>query len=179
MFTLPDLVVRAWGTAERPNLKILLVDDQETVRRALALVFRRLDCSTEVAENGREALRLLRQSHYDLVFMDLAMPVMDGLAATLQIRQERPDGTGPRIIGISADSTPGSRALCLSVGMDDFLAKPLGERELIRVLHEAALERAPVESRVEFATWTVDATPTAAMSASDPVSIESVVVSWC
>jgi CheY-like chemotaxis protein len=177
MFTLPDLVVREWGTAERPNLKILVVDDQETVRRALSLVFRRLDCGTEVAENGQEALRLLRQSHYDLVFMDLMMPVMDGLAATLQIRQERPDDAGPRIIGISADSTPGSRALCLSVGMDDFLAKPLEERELIRVLHESALERAAVECQVAFATWIVDATPKAAMSAADHVSIESVVVS--
>ena len=128
MFTLSNLVARDGDAAARPNLKVLVVDDHEAARKALQLVFRRLKCRTEVAENGYEAVNLLRQSQYDLVFMDLMMPVMDGLAATRQIRQERPTGAGPRIVGISADFSAESRELCLSVGMDDFLAKPLEER---------------------------------------------------
>ncbi len=143
-------------------------------RRALQRVLRRLDCRTEVAENGYEALNLLRHGHYDLVFMDLMMPVMDGLAATRQIRQERPAGTGPRIIGVSADFSPEARELCLAVGMDEFLPKPLGERELIRILHEAAEEYVCGDCRVEFATWTLDVTPRAA---ADLASIENAVAS--
>src|SRR5271155_3303604 len=104
MFTLPDSVARDGGPDTRPNLKILLVDDHEGTRKALQLVLRSLNCSTEVAENGYDAVGLLRHRQYDLVFMDLRMPVMDGLAATRQIRQERPTSAGPRIIGISADS---------------------------------------------------------------------------
>ncbi len=176
MFTLPDFVADAGGVSTRPNPKFLLVDDHEAARTALQLRFRRLNCTAEVAENGYEALKRLRHSQYDLVFMDLMMPVMDGLAATLQIRQERPTGSGPRIIGISAESNPESRELCLAVGMDDFLPKPLEERELIRILHEAALECARADRRGEFATWILDATP---MAAADPDSFESVVVFWC
>jgi CheY-like chemotaxis protein len=172
MFTLPALAAR--NANVRQNLKILLVDDHEATRKALQLVLRTLDCTAEVAENGFEALGLLRHRQYDLVFMDLMMPVMDGLAATRQIRQERPPGAGPRIIGISADSAVESRELCFSVGMDGFLPKPLVLQELIRVIEEATLERVGEVRRLDLATWILDATPTD-MSA-EHASIKNVVV---
>ncbi|MGP0064563.1 MAG: response regulator [Isosphaeraceae bacterium] len=158
-------------------MKILLVDDHEGTRRALQLVLRSLNCSAEVAENGQEALELLRQREFDLVLMDLMMPVMDGPAATRQIRQERAAGSGPRIVGISADSEPESRELCLSVGMNDFLAKPLEVQELIRVLDEAARQCVLVACRVEFATSILDVTPTAQMAVADHILLETVSLS--
>jgi CheY-like chemotaxis protein len=172
MFTLPALAARDADVGQ--NLKILLVDDHEATRRALQLVLRSLDCTAEVAENGFEALGLLRHRQYDLVFMDLMMPVMDGLTATRQIRQERPPGAGPRIIGISADSATESRELCFSVGMDGFLAKPLVLQELIRVIEEATLERVGDERRLDLGTWKLDAEPTDVSARQ--ASIKSVVV---
>jgi CheY-like chemotaxis protein len=177
MFTLPDGVGADRAPLAGPRLKILIVDDHDGTRKALRQILRRWKCGADVAENGAEALALLRQREFDLVFMDVMMPVMDGLAATRQIRQERPHGARPRIIGISTDADAESRAMCRSVGMDDFLPKPLDWRELIRVIDEAAIGCTYGDGRVDLATWILDATPTITMAA-DNAMIEGVVVSW-
>ncbi len=179
MFTLPDGVGVDRAIQAGPRLKILIVDDHDGTRKALRQILRTLNCDADadVAENGVEALVLLRQREFDLVFMDVMMPVMDGLAATRQIRQERPHISGPRIIGISADADAESRTLCRSVGMNDFLPKPLDWRELIRVLDEAAIGCIHGDCRLDLATWIFDATPTITM-ASNSALIEGVMVSW-
>ena len=81
---------------------------------------------------------------YDVVLMDVSMPIMDGLEATRQIRLERPSGTGLRIVGMSADTMAEDRQVCLSAGMNDFLAKPVDVDALIRILDETALGLAAV-----------------------------------
>ena len=113
MFTFPDGVTRDRDANMQMNPRVLLVDDHEGRVKSLRLVLRSFHCSVEVAENGREALELLRRRQYDLVFMDLMMPVMDGLEATRRFRQESLKGIGPRIVGISADSAAETRDLCL------------------------------------------------------------------
>lgn len=123
----------------RGGLRILIVDDHPGTRRALQLVLRWLRYTADVAENGREAVAILRGRDYDLVFMDVVMSRMDGIAATRQIRRERAYGAGPRIVGMSADATPDDQETCFAAGMDDFLEKPIDVEALIRVLDGAAL----------------------------------------
>lgn len=126
--------------AARQRLRILIADDHPGTQRALQLLLRWLGCGSDVVEDGREAVEAVRSRDYDIIFMDVVMPRMDGLEATRQIRQERPYDAGPRIVGMSADTTPEDREICLAVGMDDFLPKPIDVDALIQIVDEVALE---------------------------------------
>ena len=132
------------GAAARQRLRILVVDDHAGTQRAVQLVLRWLKCRSDVADNGRAALEAVRARDYDIILMDVVMPIMDGLEATRRIRQEQPSGTGPRIVGMSADSMAEDREVCFSAGMDDFLAKPVDVDALIRYLDKTALGFAAV-----------------------------------
>lgn len=123
---------------ERQRLRILVVDDHQGTQRAVALLLRWLGCAADVANDGREALDALRRRAYDVVLMDVVMPRMDGLEATRRIRAGRPSGSRPRIVGTSADSSAEDREICLAVGMDDFLPKPIDVDGLTRILDEEA-----------------------------------------
>lgn len=125
---------------ERQGLRILIADDHSGSRRALQLVLRWLKCPADVAENGREAVEAVRARDYDIVFMDVVMPRMDGLEATRRIRRDCSGaGGGPRIVGMSADGTSENRDVCLRVGMDEFLPKPIDVEALVRILDSVAL----------------------------------------
>ena len=121
----------------RRRLRILVVDDHPGTHAALQLVLRWLQCNSDLAQDGQEALEAVRSREYDVILMDVVMPRMDGLEATRQIRRER--ARGPRIVGMSADSTPDDRDVCFAAGMDDFLPKPIDVDALIRILDEVAL----------------------------------------
>ncbi len=135
---------RAGVEAARQGLRILVVDDHAGTQRAVQLVLRWLGCRSDVADNGQAALKAVLAHEYDILLMDVTMPIMDGLEATRQIRLERPSGPGPRIVGMSADSMAEDRRVCFSAGMDDFLAKPVDVDALIRILDETALGLAAV-----------------------------------
>jgi CheY-like chemotaxis protein len=126
--------------AARQRLQVLVVDDHPGTRRAVELVLRWLRCPTDVASDGRDALEAVRSRDYHVILMDVDMPRMDGLEATRRIRAGRPPGSGPRIIGTSADSTPADQETCLAAGMDAFLPKPIDVDCFIRILDEAALD---------------------------------------
>ena len=84
-----------------------------------------------IAANGREALLALEKESFDLVFMDLQMPEMDGFAATATIR-EKEKGTGKHqeVIALTAHAMSGDRERCLTAGMDAYLSKPIRPHEL-------------------------------------------------
>jgi CheY-like chemotaxis protein len=88
-----------------------------------------------LAENGREALEALDRQTFQLVLMDVQMPVMDGLEATRQIRR-REQATGRRlpIVAVTANAMPGDRERCLEAGMDGFVCKPLSVTILFEVI---------------------------------------------
>ena len=92
----------------------------------------------EVAENGLIALEMVRRSPYDLVFMDMQMPVMDGVTATREIRANPALSTMP-IVAMTANAMEQDRRRCRDAGMDDFLVKPIDPKELaallLRLLH--------------------------------------------
>lgn len=122
----------------RERLRVLIADNHAGTQQALSLLLRWFGCRADLADDGREALEAFRGRDYDLILMDVVMPRMDGLEATRQIRREQSCPGGPRIVGISTDSTPEDRQIGLDAGMDDFLGKPIDIEALVRILDEVA-----------------------------------------
>jgi hypothetical protein len=124
--------------APAPTLRmanVLLVEDNEINQRVATRLLQRLGLEPQIAANGVEALVALERSHYDLVLMDLQMPEMDGLEASIELRR-REAGSGEHIpiIAMTANVLPEDRRAALSAGMNDYLAKPVTLAELQRVL---------------------------------------------
>ncbi len=118
-----------------PSLQILLAEDN-VVNQKLALgILEKMGHDVTVVVNGEEALKVLPHRSFDLVLMDLQMPVMDGLTATREIRRRETDGRIP-IVAMTAHAMKGDRERCLAAGMDDYLAKPIRYRDVVAKLNE-------------------------------------------
>lgn len=117
---------------ELKDVNLLLVEDNIINQRIILLSLKPLVRSIETASNGREALEKLATGHFDLVLMDIMMPVMNGLDAAENIR-EIEEGTGNHIpiIAITANAMPGDRERCISSGIDDYISKPFQPAALI------------------------------------------------
>lgn len=113
-------------------LRILLVDDSETNREVAQLLFKKIGYTCETAHDGQQALLQLEAKVYDVVFMDIQMPVMDGYAATKAIRAGNNSVLYPQvyIIAMTANAMQGDREKCLAVGMSDYVSKPIEMRAL-------------------------------------------------
>jgi CheY-like chemotaxis protein len=90
----------------------------------------------DVAENGRRAVELFEQQTYRAIFMDCQMPEMDGFKATGLIRARERNGSHTPIIALTANAMEGDKERCLAAGMDDYLMKPVQNKELARVVEE-------------------------------------------
>jgi DNA-binding response OmpR family regulator len=119
--------------------KILVVDDDPTIREVLSTQLSRLNYDTVTAANGEEAVALFKAEKPQLVLMDLMMPRMDGLAACQKIRNLEEKGTRTPILFLTARDTPHNRLSSAMSGGDDFISKPISLQEL-RERVEAALE---------------------------------------
>lgn len=115
------------------NRLLLLVDDHPDNRHMIADYLRRKGCQVIVASSGAEAVSIARERHPSLVLMDVQMPGMDGLEATRQIRDDPMLAVTP-ILALTALAMPGDKERCLEAGMDDYLVKPIGLKELYRVV---------------------------------------------
>ncbi|MBK8980115.1 MAG: response regulator [Planctomycetes bacterium] len=111
--------------------RVLVVDDGRDNQLLIRHVLRRLGVDSDVAENGLVALRALETARYDAVLMDMQMPVMDGYAATRELRAR---GDSTPIIALTAHALDGDREKCLESGCDEFLTKPLDHRALAATL---------------------------------------------
>lgn len=118
-------------------LAILIVEDNRINQRVSMQILKRLGYQADVAANGREALDALARQRYDLVLMDVQMPVMDGLEATRLIRTRYPAETQPYIIALTAGATVQDRQRCLHAGMDAYLSKPITMEALDYALQQA------------------------------------------
>ncbi|MCI5132757.1 MAG: response regulator [Candidatus Electrothrix sp. EH2] len=118
--------------------KLLLVEDNKVNQYVALSILKKIDLEADVAENGVQALEMLRKKEYDLVFMDIQMPEMDGFEATRRIRN--PDSGVPRsdipIIAMTADATKEDRDKCFAVGMNDYIPKPVNREHLFTVLQQ-------------------------------------------
>jgi PAS domain S-box-containing protein len=105
-------------------LRILLAEDNDLNLQLMGLMFQQLGYGFEVAKNGKEAVEKVNSQDFDLVFMDVQMPVMNGLEATEEIRK-LPQGKELILIGLSANAFEDDQNQALAVGMNDYLTKPL------------------------------------------------------
>src|SRR6266511_1345463 len=129
--------------AQRMPLHLLLADDNVVNQKVALRLFDQMGYRIDIAGDGLEAIRALEQKHYDIVFMDVQMPEMNGLEATRLIRERENDltsGPGPKsriiIIAMTANAMTGDREKCLTAGMDDYLSKPVRPEAV-----QATLER--------------------------------------
>jgi PAS domain S-box-containing protein len=128
--------------ADRVPLQILVADDHEINQRLAVTILERMGYKPDVAENGNEALSALEKKNYDLILMDISMPEMDGYEATRQIIS-RLGGKRPRIVAMTANAFQGDKDLALSIGMDDYISKPIQIGELVRVIEQSRRDASP------------------------------------
>jgi len=115
------------------DAKILLVEDNVINQKIVLLSLTKLVDRVDVAANGKQALEMFGLKQYDLILMDIMMPVMDGIVATKKIREI--ESTGDRhvpIVAVTANALAGDRENCLAAGVDDYIAKPFTTELLIR-----------------------------------------------
>lgn len=121
-------------TGKLEELRILIAEDHPVNRRLLNDLLLKYDCQADHVENGIEAFAAVAKQRYDLVFMDVQMPQMDGLTAARLIRQVLPEESLPYLVAVTAFVRPGFTEECLESGMQDYIAKPISETEIRRVL---------------------------------------------
>ena len=129
------------GPVEPPHPGRLLLAEDNPINQKVSLhQLRNLGCRADLAANGAEVLAALARQPYDVVLLDVHMPVMDGLEAARLIRRDYPaSATRPWLIALTANVMPGDREECLAAGMDDYLAKPIRVAELAAALARARL----------------------------------------
>ena len=120
--------------AAQMPLRILLAEDNAVNQRVALRIFERLGYRADIAATGIEAVESVRNINYDIVFMDVLMPEMDGFEATKIILDEFQPDERPKIIAMTANAMQGDRESCLEAGMDDYLSKPIRIEDLQKVI---------------------------------------------
>lgn len=127
------------GTINLKPLKgkrVLVVDDNHINRKLGPLLIAELGGEFELAENGVQAVDACSRREFDLILMDVNMPVMDGLEATQRIRALESSSHRTPIFALTANALPGDRERFIAAGMDDYLSKPLNEKALLNMLNK-------------------------------------------
>ena len=116
--------------------RVLIVEDNKVNQRLAQALFEKRGLAVTIAADGREALERWSTERFDAIFMDCQMPVMDGYAATEEIRRREEGATRIPIIAMTAHAMPADRVRCLSVGMDDYITKPIIVSELEKLFRQ-------------------------------------------
>lgn len=146
----PDVKLDATSpdTQARPaRLRLLVAEDNSTNVKLMRIVLRGLGFECDVVSTGREVLEALRHRSYDLVFMDMCMPDMDGVEATRRVCSEWGEADRPRIVVVTAASVIASRQACLDAGADEILGKPASRAELQQAIERCSAELARIDAR--------------------------------
>ena len=121
----------------RSPLRVLLAEDNDLNQNLIVRILKKCGYLVTVAGNGKEVLALLQQGPFDLILMDVQMPVMDGLEATAAIReQEKETGRHISIVATTAHTMAGDRQQCFEAGMDAYIAKPIRVEELYETIEK-------------------------------------------
>jgi hypothetical protein len=146
------IVTRGRLTTEQPQSRyagrVLLVDDNAINQRVAQRFLERLGCTVDLAADGLQAVEAHARNRYDIVLMDMQMPVMDGLEATRRIRAEEKSGRRTPIIALTASALTTQLEACLTAGMDHYLTKPLEIARLQEVL-DRYMTRASAQSHAD------------------------------
>ncbi|WP_017658675.1 response regulator [Baaleninema simplex] len=127
--------------AERLPLKILVAEDNAVNQKVATQTLERMGYRADVVSNGLEVLDALNRQHYDVVLMDVQMPVMDGLESARRICQKRSPQRRPYLIAVTANAMQGDREECIQAGMDDYISKPIRIDELVEALSHCPVAR--------------------------------------
>lgn len=121
---------------DQAKFRILIAEDNPVNQTLTMRLLEKRGYSTGLAENGRQVLEELERQKYDLILMDMQMPVMDGIEATRMIRSQKKDVVYRNIpiIGLTANAMKGDRELCLDAGMDDYVTKPIKSQKLFEAI---------------------------------------------
>ena len=111
-----------------------MVDDVPANLVVVEKMLDNLGYQVEMVTNGLEAIEAAQSKHYDLIFMDIQMPEMDGLEATRKIRALGLESSSIPIVAITANTQESDRNACIEVGMNDFIAKPFVKKQLVTLL---------------------------------------------
>ena len=126
-----------------PTLRVLIAEDNGINQRVARLSLERLGYRADVVSNGLEAIEAIKVVDYDIVFMDVHMPELDGLEATRRIRADA-SLRQPYIAALTANATVQDHTACCEAGMDDYLSKPFRLRDLRVVLKRFTLSGRPL-----------------------------------
>jgi CheY-like chemotaxis protein/HPt (histidine-containing phosphotransfer) domain-containing protein len=111
--------------------RALIVEDSKANQQLIGILLKKLGFEIEIAENGKEAVDIVAQNQFDLVLMDMQMPVMNGYEATRIFREK---GIDTPIIAITANAMKGDKEKCIQAGCDHYLPKPIDRKELIKII---------------------------------------------
>ena len=123
----------------KEKLSILLVEDNILNQRITTFSLKKFNHEVDIANNGLEAVNKYRDKEYDVILMDIMMPVMDGLEATFQIRKYEKEMDNNRhtpVIAITANTLDNDRDKCIATGMDEYMAKPFDMKRLNKIFKE-------------------------------------------
>lgn len=123
-------------TSDSYPIEILVVEDNLVNQKVARRMFQTLGYTVTIAENGQIGLDTLKSQAFDVVFMDLQMPVMDGLTSTQHIRTDFPPEQQPLIIAMTANAMQGDREKCIDAGMDDYISKPFHKKDLVQMIEK-------------------------------------------
>ena len=115
------------------HLNILLAEDNPLNSKLVSILFLQNGVKLQIAENGAEAVEKIKENDYDLVLMDMEMPVLNGYQATTLIRQQLKNNVP--IIAMTAHAMAGEREKCLQLGMNDYISKPINEDRLFTAIY--------------------------------------------
>jgi CheY-like chemotaxis protein/HPt (histidine-containing phosphotransfer) domain-containing protein len=135
------------NAGEHPHgrrLRVLVAEDNATNQRIVRTHLEAWRHLVVCANDGEEAVGLFREQSFDLVFMDMQMPKMDGIAATKLIREMEKDGNHVPIVALTANVLKGAREQCLAAGMDAYLGKPVREHELLAAVEQVVPGLRPI-----------------------------------
>jgi CheY-like chemotaxis protein/HPt (histidine-containing phosphotransfer) domain-containing protein len=144
-------VFRNQSQSRWTNTKVLLVEDDVTNQIVVASMLRKLGCDVDMASDGKKALKALRAVQYNLVFMDIGLPGMDGwkvMQRALEINPESYLNASTPVIATTAHAFTEDRNACLKAGMHDFMTKPVSLQSIKRILHKWA----PPDQRADMCT---------------------------
>lgn len=124
------------------GISVLLAEDNEVNQRVAQMHMKKLGCQVTVVANGEEAFQAAVANHFDILFMDCQMPVMDGFEATRKIRaHEQDQGGNQLIVAMTANAMKGDKDACLQAGMDDYISKPVSLEKISAIIEQRVVKQ--------------------------------------
>jgi PAS domain S-box-containing protein len=140
------------GSPSHKGIRVLLVEDNDINRLYAQSILKRWQCDTVIAENGLVAIEKLKTATYDVVLMDIQMPVMDGYESTRAIRLMAPPNSKIPIVALTANATKADIARCMAAGMNTYLPKPFTPEDLYQKLFMELKIQASKDKRIRTNT---------------------------